>query len=86
EVMAPVRMGLVCLRHVPPELAGDETALARHNAAILARVNATGKVFLSHAMLGDRYVIRVAIGSMRTDRQHVDLAWRLLSERRIGSV
>jgi len=84
ELMAPVPMGLVCLRHVPPELAGDEVALARHNAAILERVNATGKVFLSHAMLGERYVIRVAIGSMRTERAHVDLAWRLLSERRVN--
>lgn len=85
EVLAPVRMGLVCLRHVPANLAGDEAALTRHNAAILERVNATGKVFLSHAMLGERYAIRVAIGSMRTGREHVDLAWRLLSERRVGT-
>lgn len=82
EILAPVPLGLVCIRHVPPELAGDETALAEHNAAILARVNATGKVHLTHTMLGEQYTIRMAIGAFRTERRHVDLAWRLLSERR----
>jgi aromatic-L-amino-acid decarboxylase len=78
EVMAPVPLGLVCCRHVPPELRGNETALAEHNAAILARVNATGKVFLTHTMLGERYAIRMAIGAFRTERRNVEEVWELL--------
>jgi aromatic-L-amino-acid decarboxylase len=78
EVMAPVPLGLVCCRHVPPELRGNETALTEHNAAILARVNATGKVFLTHTMLGERYAIRMAIGAFRTERRNVEEAWELL--------
>jgi aromatic-L-amino-acid decarboxylase len=78
ERLAPAPLGLVCLRHVPPELAGDEAALAAHNAALMARVNATGEVFLTHTQLGDRYVIRVAIGAWRTERRHVERVWGLL--------
>ena len=80
ERLAPAPLGLVCLRHVPPELAGDEPALAAHNAALMARVNATGEVFLTHTLLDGRYVMRVAIGSQRTERRHVERVWGLLRE------
>lgn len=80
ERLAPVPLGLVCLRHVPEELRGDEQALAVHNAAILERVNASGTVFLTHATLGDCYVIRMAIGSWRSAPEHVAEAWRVLRE------
>jgi aromatic-L-amino-acid decarboxylase len=41
-------------------------------------VNATGEAFLSHTKLGDRYVLRLAIGNVRTERRHVERAWELL--------
>ncbi|MEO5800308.1 MAG: pyridoxal-dependent decarboxylase [Gemmatimonadales bacterium] len=78
ERLAPVPLGLVCLRHVPAALAGDEAALAAHNAALMERVNASGKVYLTHTVLDGRYVIRVAIGAWRTERKHVEEAWELL--------
>lgn len=77
EVVAPVPMSVVCFRHRPPGMV-DEEELQRHNAAILDRVNAEGKVFLSHTKLGARYVLRVAIGNLRTGEAHVALAWESL--------
>ncbi len=79
EVLAPVPMSVVCFRHHPPGM-HDEAALHRHNAAILDRVNASGKVFLSHTKLGERYVLRLAIGNVRTKESHVAEAWRLCRE------
>ena len=35
-------------------------------------------LFLSHTVLRGRYVIRVAIGNLRTGRSHLDRAWQLL--------
>jgi aromatic-L-amino-acid decarboxylase len=78
ERLAPVPLGLVCFRHVPPALVGDEAALAAHNAALMRRVNASGRVFLTHTVLGGRYAIRMALGSFRTEQRHVDEAWQLL--------
>ncbi len=41
-------------------------------------VNRTGEVFLSHTRLAGRFTIRVAIGNLRTEARHVELAWALL--------
>jgi len=50
------------------------------NAAILDRVNASGSAYLSHTKLNGRYVLRLAIGNLRTEPRHVANAWRLLRE------
>lgn len=80
EVVAPVEMSVVCFRSTPGGIAGDERALTEHNTRILDHVNASGQVFISHTRLGDRYVLRVAIGNLRTQERHLAEAWRLLQE------
>ena len=79
ELMAPVPFGLVCLRHCPEGLA-DDTELDELNQKLLARVNATRRVHLTHTRLGGRYVIRVAVGQWQTERANVAEAWRLINE------
>ncbi len=78
ELTAPVTLSLVCFRHAPPGL--DEAALAAWNATILARVNADGRAFLSHTRVHGRYMLRLAIGNIRTDHVHVAAAWTALRE------
>lgn len=76
ELSAPVHLGLVCLRHVPAGASDDE--VDDINARIMARVNRSGEAFLSHTRLQGRFVIRVAIGSVRTTNAHVARVWELL--------
>jgi aromatic-L-amino-acid decarboxylase len=76
ELTAPVTLSLVCFRRVPP--GADEVAIAALNAQIMERVNARGAVYLSHTKLGEQYTLRLAIGNIRTDRQHIELAWHEL--------
>jgi aromatic-L-amino-acid decarboxylase len=80
ELMAPVPLGLVCFRHRPAGMDMDDPRLDDLNAALLARVNATRRVHLTHTRLGGRYVIRVAIGQRQTERAHVEEVWRLIQE------
>ena len=60
--------------------AGAPADADRFNERLLARVNAAGPVFLSHTALAGRTVLRVAIGNLRTEEEHVATAWRLLRE------
>ena len=75
ERVAPVPFSVVCFRRCASD---DE------NAALLARVNASGEIFLSHTRLNGAFVIRMAIGHLRTTRQHTARAWELLCEHTAG--
>jgi aromatic-L-amino-acid decarboxylase len=79
ELMAPVPFGLVCFRYRPSTVA-DGAVADELNRELLARVNATRRVHLTHTRLGGRYVIRMAIGQRQTEREHVEEAWRLVRE------
>ncbi|MFL5512977.1 MAG: pyridoxal phosphate-dependent decarboxylase family protein [Gemmatimonadales bacterium] len=77
ELMAPVPFGLVCFRF-HPSWARDGSVLDRLNRELLRRVNASGRVHLTHTELDERFVIRMVIGQRLTARQHVDEAWELI--------
>jgi len=78
ELMAPVPFSLVCFRYAP--LGVDPKVVNRLNQGILDRVNASGRVFLSHTKLNGRVTLRLAIGNLRTARRHVEEAWQLLRD------
>ncbi len=75
ELAAPVPFSTVCFR-----LRGVGAGADERNQRLLEAVNARGPVFLSHTRLGGRYVLRVAIGNLRTTGEHLETAWRLLRE------
>ncbi|MFM7808389.1 MAG: aminotransferase class V-fold PLP-dependent enzyme [Planctomycetota bacterium] len=47
--------------------------------SLLARVNATGRAFLSHASVRGRHAMRLAVGGTLTERRHVIEAWKLIA-------
>ncbi|MBW3533970.1 MAG: amino acid decarboxylase [Gemmatimonadetes bacterium] len=75
---APVPFSTVVLRWAPEGLSPEEQDAA--NARNLDRVNAGGRAFLSHTVLGERTWIRVSIGNLRTTREDVARVWGLLEE------
>ena len=84
ERRAPTPFSVVCLRWRPASLVGheDEPEIAafldERNQSLMDAVNRTGEVLLSHARLNGRFVIRVALGNLRTEDRHVRRAWELL--------
>jgi aromatic-L-amino-acid decarboxylase len=69
EIVAPYPFSVVCFRYD----GSDE-----ENEALLERVNATGEIYISGTRLNGRYVLRLAIGNMRTIEDDVGRAWELL--------
>lgn len=69
ELAVPRSLSLVCFRLA----AGDE-----RTKALLERVNASGSALLTHTVVDGRYVVRVAIGSVATRREHVVALWEAL--------
>jgi hypothetical protein len=52
---------------------------------LLAEVNASGRAYLTHTLVNGRFAIRMAIGSVLTERRHVRAAWQEISDRLGGS-
>ncbi|HLJ69108.1 MAG TPA: pyridoxal-dependent decarboxylase [Chloroflexota bacterium] len=73
EVVAPVPFSTVCFRAHPRGV--PEADLDRLNAAIEQIVNSRGRVFLSHTELNGRYILRLAVGNLRTEERHLHTAW-----------
>jgi aromatic-L-amino-acid decarboxylase len=71
ERLAPAPLNLVCFRH----RRGDE-----FSERLLARLNESGKLYLTHTRLAGRYALRMAIGGTWTERRHVESAWRTIVE------
>jgi aromatic-L-amino-acid decarboxylase len=71
EVVAPYPFAVVCFRHG----GSDE-----ENEALLQRVNDTGEIFISGTRLNGRYVLRLAVGNVRTTEADVSRAWEVLRE------
>ena len=75
EVVAPRNFSLVCFR---------KDGTDEENERLLERVNDSGEVFLSHARLGGRYSLRLAVGNFRTTEDDVGLAWDVLRREASG--
>jgi len=78
EVMAPVPFSTVCFRARPSDWGSDERTLDALNERLLERVNGSGEAYLSHTKLHERYVLRAAIGHIRTTEAHVAQIWALI--------
>jgi aromatic-L-amino-acid decarboxylase len=75
ELMAPVPFALVCFRACP---AGEKDPDAL-NERLMNEINATGKAYLSHTRLNDKFTLRLSVGSIRVEERHLVKVWELLT-------
>jgi aromatic-L-amino-acid decarboxylase len=71
ELAVDTPLNLICFRH-----RGGDAATERVHRS----VNASGKLYLTHTKLADRYTLRLCVGQMYTEREHVAQAWTLLQQ------
>jgi aromatic-L-amino-acid/L-tryptophan decarboxylase len=69
EIVAPHPFSVVCFRREASDV---------ENEALLNRVNGTGEIYISGTRLNGQYVLRLAVGNVRTTEQDVVRAWELL--------
>jgi aromatic-L-amino-acid decarboxylase len=77
--MAPTPLSTVCFCAEPPGAVSAES-LNLVNRKLMDAVNATGKAYLTHTQLGDRFVLRFVVSHIRTTQDHVQRAWDVLQE------
>jgi len=78
QVLAPVPLQTICVRHTPPGLAGE--ALDRHTQAWVERINRSGQAWLTPALLEGRWMARVSVGAASTEQDDVARLWRQMRQ------
>jgi aromatic-L-amino-acid decarboxylase len=78
QILAPVNLNLVCFRYAPAHL--REAEWETLNPQLLAQLNQTGQVYLSHTRLAGRYTLRAVFGQPTNTEAQVANLLRLLDE------
>lgn len=76
RVLAPVPLQTICACHEPAGLEGE--ALDHHTRSWAERVNRSGGAYLTPALLDGRWMVRISIGALATERAHVESLWALM--------
>lgn len=77
ELLVKPVANLICFRYHPSRIDAQEQ-LNELNAALLQRLNATGKLFLTHTKLRGDYTLRLCIGQTEVSARDVEQAWELI--------
>jgi aromatic-L-amino-acid/L-tryptophan decarboxylase len=73
QVVAPVPLQTVCVRHAPQGLSGE--ALDAHTIAWAEALNRSGLAYVTPAKIEDGWMVRVSIGAPGTDADDVAALW-----------
>lgn len=76
ELLAPVPLQTLCIRHRPAGLAGAQ--LDAHTRSWADRLNASGDAYVTPATLQGEWMVRVSVGALPTEREHVQRLWERL--------
>jgi aromatic-L-amino-acid decarboxylase len=76
EVAAPTVMAVVCFRLLGSS--SDESD--RLNSAIVEKINASGKAYLTQTKLNGRTTMRIGLGNILTTEDHLRKVWDLVRE------
>jgi len=78
EMLAPVPVNLVCFRFNNGKM--SEEQLNQFNEQLLKNINASGKMFITHTKLNDKYTLRLVGGHPELTKGHLEKAWELIRE------
>lgn len=79
EIVVPRNFALVCFR-IKASGSMTEKDADEANRLLMESLNKTGKAYLAHTVIGERFVLRFAVGSSLQEERHVTSAWELIKK------
>ena len=78
EILAPVIISVVCFRYIPSGY--NEKQINSLNEKLNHTLNDSGKIYLTHTVLNNRYTLRMVTAQTNVTLGHVEKAWELIRE------
>jgi aromatic-L-amino-acid decarboxylase len=76
EIMAPAILNTVCFRYIP--VPGNDEVNNMINEKLNHALNDSGKLYLTHTILNNKYTLRMVTAQTNVTQEHVDKAWDLI--------
>ena len=83
ELATPVELSICCFRYAPVDLPGGDgrdSYLDHLNERLMTEIQLDGRVYISNAVLGERFVLRACIVNFRTEADDVDAVLDVAAE------
>jgi glutamate/tyrosine decarboxylase-like PLP-dependent enzyme len=83
RLAAPVTLSICCFQYVPPDLPSSDAAdqyLSDLNERIMTDLQLDGRVYISNAVLGERFVLRACVVNFRTEAGDMDAVLEVAEE------
>lgn len=87
EIFVPRKFAMVCFRISPSVISrvsktkfDHEEEANKFNTKLVESINSSGKLYLTHGVVGGTYIIRFVIGASLTHYRHVDIAWKVIQD------
>ena len=78
KLVAPVQLQTVCVRYDAPGMTDEEIDVWTLEWA--SNINNSGAAYLTPAKLKGRWMVRVSIGSLLTEKEDVEALWHLMKQ------
>jgi aromatic-L-amino-acid/L-tryptophan decarboxylase len=78
KLVAPVQLQTVCVRYDVPGMSDEE--VDKWTLEWVNRINTSGEAYLTPSKLKGRWMVRVSIGSLLTEREDVESLWQLMKQ------
>ncbi|CAD6246612.1 unnamed protein product [Miscanthus lutarioriparius] len=80
EVVVPRNFALMCFKIKPHGGSMTKEDADEANRELMERLNRTGKAYLAHTVVGDRFVLQFAMGSSLQEERHVQSVLELINK------
>lgn len=75
-ILNPVHLQTICVRHERHDM--EVAALDQHTLRWVNAINASGFAYLTPSQLQGRWMVRISIGALPTEREHVEQLWQAM--------
>jgi aromatic-L-amino-acid decarboxylase len=79
EILAPMPLNLICFRYRPRGVDDPET-LDGLNERLLAELNRSGSMYLTHTRLDGKYTLRFVASQTNVKKNDITRAWELIQK------
>jgi aromatic-L-amino-acid decarboxylase len=79
ELVVPRTLSVVCFRF-KPSYCTDEQELNKLNSVLIEKINATGKLYISHTIIDAKFTLRFVCAQTNTTMKHVQKALETILE------